>query len=219
MGVNEIKQEISKIEGSIELERQKLDGFRQRIIEEAKPFIRVQLKANVEGEVKSNSEHTKELGREKLSVMKQQLSVLLNNSDNLVDEIFSDDGLWIYVNYDIGDDRSAYTNKKLAGEKIHKAIRTVLGEAGQLLIDNNYIKAGSMYQWDTGTRRSYNLTSSNPVKSKLVYKGYLPIPELLGQFIGDYTKEIETIHELYVKVSDLKEKLSKQEAADLWDEV
>lgn len=219
MGVNEIKQEIIKCEASIELERQKLYEFRRRIIDETKPFIKAQLKENVEREVKTNSEHTKELGREQLSAMKQQLIGLLDGSDNLVEETFSDDRLWIYVNYDVGDDRYAYTNQKMAGEKIHKTIKTILGEAGRLLIENGYIKAGSMYQWDGGTYGSFNLTSSRPVKSKLVYKGYLPIPDLLGRLIGDYTKEIETFHELYVKVSDLRKRLSEQEAADLWDEV
>ena len=217
MGVNEIKQEIIAVEGSIELERQKLDELRRRIIDEAKPFIKVQLKENVEREVKTNSEHTKELGRERLSAMKQQLTALLDGNDNLVEETFSDDRLWIYVNYDVGDDRYAYTNQKMAGEKIHKTIKTILGEAGRLLIDNDYIKAGSMYQWDT--YGSFNLTSSRPVKSKLIYKGYLPIPDLLGRLIGDYTKKIETFHELHIKVSDLRKRLSEQEAADLWDEI
>ena len=105
----------------------------------------------------------------------------------------------------------------MAGEKIHKTIKTILGEAGRLLIDNDYIKAGSMYQWDT--YGSFNLTSSRPVKSKLIYKGYLPIPDLLGRLIGDYTKKIETFHELHIKVSDLRKRLSEQEAADLWDEI
>ena len=219
MGVNEIKQEISKFESSIELESQKLDELRQRIKEETKPFIKVQLKENVEREVKSNSEHTKELGRERLSAMKQQLTALLDSSDNLVEEMFSDDGLWIHVNYDVGDDRYAYSKQKAAGEKIYKAIKSILGEAGKLLIENDYIKAGSLYQWDSGAYNSFNFVNSNSAKSKLLYKGHLPIPESLGQLIGKYTKEIETLHELYVKVSDLKKRLSEQEAVDLWDEV
>lgn len=218
MGVTEIKQEINKLESAIELESQKLDELRKCIKEETKPFIKAQLKENVEGEVKSNSEHTKTMGRERLSEMKQQLTALLDSSDNLVEEMFSDDELWVHVNYDVGDDRSAYRNQKTAGEKIHTAIKAILGEAGKLLIENDYIKAGDMYKWDGGAYRNFNLVSSNTAKSKLIYRGYLPIPKSLGLLIGKYTKEIEALHELYVKVSDLKRRLSEQEAADLWDE-
>ena len=219
MGVNEIKKEIGKFESSIELESQKLDELRQRIKEETKPFIKVQLKENVEKEVKSNSEHTKELGRERLSAMKQQLTALLDNSDNLVEEMYSDDGLWIHVNYEVGDDWSAYAKRKMAEENIHKAIKTILGEAGKLLIENDYIKAGTMYQWDSGAYRSFNFVSSNSAKPRLLYRGPFRIPEALGQLIGTYTEEIKTLNDLYVKVLNLKRKLSEQEAVDLWDEV
>lgn len=214
MGVAEIKQEMSKLEGSIELENQKLDELRQHIVEEAKPFIKMQLKENVEREVKHNSEHTKELGREKLSAMKQQLTALLDRSDYLVEETFSDDKLWIHVNYEIGDDWYAYRKQETAEEQIYKAIKTILGEAGRLLIENGYIKAGTIYQW----AGAYPV-SSNLAKSKLLYKGSVSTPESLRQLIGKYKEIIRVLHELYVKVLNLKKELSEQEAVDLWDEV
>lgn len=218
MSVNKIKQEIRKCEKTIELETQMLDELRQQIVEEIKPFIKFQLKKNVETEVKSNSEHTKELGRDKLSVMKQQLSALLDRSDNLVEEVFSNDNLWIHVNYAIGNDWSAYSNQQVAGGKIHKAIKMILGEAGKLLVENGYMKVGSVYQFDSDSRRNFDLADSKLSKANLIFKGYLPIPEELGQLIGKYTKEIETLHKLYCKVLKLKTDLSEQEAADLWDE-
>ena len=70
MGVNEIKQEIGKYEHSIKLQQQALDKLRNQIIEETKPFVKIQLKSEVESRVKHNPEHTKELGRDALSAMK-----------------------------------------------------------------------------------------------------------------------------------------------------
>ena len=48
MGVNEIKQEIGKYEHSIKLQQQALDKLRNQIIEETKPFVKIQLKSEVE---------------------------------------------------------------------------------------------------------------------------------------------------------------------------
>ena len=120
MCVNEIKQEIGRYERSIELRQQALDKLRNQITEETKPFVKIQLKSEVESRVKHNPEHTKELGRDTLSAMKQRLFTLLDSSDNLVDTTFSDDSLWVHVNYNSDGSRYAYDNQKLAKEKIHK---------------------------------------------------------------------------------------------------
>ena len=74
-------------------------------------------------------------------------------------------------------------------------------------------------QRDNNSRRNFNLVDSSPVKSDLLYKGHLPTPKSLVLVIEEYAKELETLHELCGKVSDLKKELSEQEAADLWDEV
>lgn len=219
MGVNEIKQEIDKFERSIEAKQQNLNKLRQRITDEVKFFVNPQLKENVEKEVKSNSEHTIELGREKLSVMKQRLVALMDNSDNLVEKVFANNDFWSHVNFGIGDDRYAYGIQEEAKRKIYKGIKIILGEAGKLLIDYDYVKPGVMYQWDSDTRRNFNFVDSTPEKTDLIYKGHLPIPKALSLLIEEYAKEIKALYDLYVKVSDLKRDLSEQEAVDLWDEV
>jgi len=219
MGVNEIKQEIDKFERSIEAKQQNLDRLRQRITDETKIFINPQLKENVEREVKSNSEHTIELGREKLSVMKQSLVTLLDSSDSLTEKVLSNNDFWMHVNYDIGDDRYAYSIQDEAKGKIYRGIKIILGEAGKLLIEYDYIKPGVLYQWDSNTRRNFNLVDSNTAKSDLVYKGHLPTPKALSLLIEEYAKELKSLHELFVKALDLTKDLSEQKAVDLWDEV
>lgn len=108
MGVNEIKQEIGNLERSIEAQQQNLNKLRQRITDEIKPFVKPLLKENVEKEVRGNSEHTKGLGREKLSTMKQELMALVDNSDSLVEKVLANNDFWMHINYDIGDERYMY---------------------------------------------------------------------------------------------------------------
>jgi len=219
MGVNEIKQEIGKLECSIENKQQDLNRLRQRITDEVKPFVKPLLKENVEKEVRSNSEHTKGLGREKLSAMKQELMALVDSSDSLVEKVLTNNDFWMHVNYDIDDERYMYgiSREEVKG-KIQKGIKIILGEAGKLLIDYGYIKAGTMYQWDN-THRSFNLVDSGQKKSDLLYKEYFSTPNSLKLLMEEYAKGLGALHELCEKVSDLKKELSEQEAADLWDEV
>lgn len=219
MGVNEIKQEIGRYERSIELRQQALDKLRNQITEETKPFVKIQLKSEVESRVKHNPEHTKELGRDTLSAMKQRLFTLLDSSDNLVDTTFSDDSLWVHVNYNSDGSRYAYDNQKLAKEKIHKGIKMIIGEAGKILLDNGYIKVGHEYRWDDDFYRSYNFKNDSKAKTKLLYGFGLSVPPNIQALIEKYVEEIKALHEASIKVSDLQKALSEQEAVDLWDEV
>lgn len=219
MGVNEIKQEIGEIEHSIELEQQELNKLRQQIIEEVKPFAKDQIKSEVENKVKYESEHTKELGRDALAAMKQRLFALLDNSDDLVEKVFDDDGLWIHINYDPGDERYAYFNQKNAEEQIYKGIKRILGEAGKILLDNGYIQVGYEYKWEGAARRNFNLVDDKPTQANLLYGKPISISKSIRSLIEEYKKRIEALHEAYFKVLDLKERLSRQEAVDLWDEV
>lgn len=219
MSVNKIKQEIGKVERSIEVKQQNLDRLRQRITEEVKPFVNPQLKESVEREVHRNSEHTKELGRDNLSAMKQSLIALLDSSDSLVEKVLTNNDFWMHVNYCVGDDRYAYGIQEEAKRKIYKGIKIILGEAGKLLIDYGYIQTGAMYRWDGDTRRSLDLVNSNPQKSDLVYIGAISLPKSLSQLMEEYVKEVSALHELCIKTMELKEDLSRQEAIDLWEEV
>lgn len=220
MGVNEIKQEIGKFERSINDELKTLDGLRQRITDGVKPFVNPQLKENVEKEIKSSSEHTKNLGREKLSAMKQQLIDLLDNSDSLVEKVFSNNDFWMHVNFDLNDDRYAYgVHQEEVKGNICKGIKIILGEAGKLLIAYDYIKPGIEYQWDGANRRNFNLVDNSPAKSDLICKKPLRIPQSLRLLIEEYAKGVQRLYELHLKVSDLKKDLSEQEATDLWDGV
>jgi hypothetical protein len=221
MGVVEIKQEIEKCESSIKAQQQSFLVQRQQIIDAIKPFVNARLKEEVEAEVKRNSEHTKELGKPALSEMKKRLAELLENSDRITDEAFGDDTIWTYVNYKVLPDGDrfgqGYNNRKAAKENILKGIKIIIGEAGKILLDNKYIKVGGQYRWDADVR--YDYTRAGKGATKIVYGYGLSLPQNIEKLIDEYCKGIEDLHETAGKVLDLKEKLSEQEAVDLWDEV
>lgn len=219
MSVNELREKISQHEDSIRIQQQALCELRRSIVEEIKPFVKTELKKNVEDQVKSDFEHTKELGHDKLASMKQQLLDLLDSSDSIVEKMFSDDALWIHVNYNADGSSYAFESQERAKEMMDRGIRAVLGEVGRLLKNFGYIEFGSIYRFDNHSHRSFNLVSGNQAQAKLFYRGCVSKPTPLEQLIDEYVKKIGPLHEECVEVSNLKTALLKQEAVDLWNEV
>lgn len=215
MGVKEIKQEIEINENNEKNKIKILHELREKIVEEIKPYASERLKRHVESSVKDNPEHTKELGKETLTEMKKRLFDLLAISDEIVDKIFEDDKLWSHVNYYIvpGGDKygQRYNNSKKAGEDIRLGIKTVLGEAGRILVDYKYAKAIGQYD---RSGSEWKLISNN----KIIYAYGISLPKVLEDLIKQYSKELEQLHDVVEKIDILKQKLLEQEALDLWDE-
>ncbi|HCS10933.1 MAG TPA: hypothetical protein DIV40_05695 [Clostridiales bacterium] len=213
MGVKEIKQEIEINENNEKNKIKTLNDIREKIVEKTKPYVNEQLKKKVESAVKNNPDHTKELGKETLSEMKKRLTELLAISDEIVDKTFEDDKLWLHVNYNIvpGGDKfgQRYNNSKKAGENIQLGIRTVLGEAGRILVEYKYAKASGQ------SGNEWRIISNN----KMTYAYALSLSKDLEELIKQYSKELEQLHDFVEKIDDLKQELSEQEALDLWDEV
>ena len=221
MSVLEIKKKIEQLNTAITEQQKSLALLRQQIVTASKPFVKERIKHEIEQQVKSNSEHTKELGRDALTEMKKQLLSILDNSDALVDDIFNDDELWVHINYNVIPNMDlfgqGYDKGKLAKENIHKGIRIALGEAGKILIKYKYLSPGNQYTWDYGMRYYYSCT--NQAESRLMYAYGLSLPEELFQMIEKYSKGIWRLHEVSCQLLDSQKALSEQEAIDLWNEV
>lgn len=214
--IDEIKSQIDKEKKTINVQQNEMQEIRHHIIDAAKPFLRELIEKEVNEQVKSDPEHTKEIGIEKLTEMKQEFMTLLANSDRIVDEIFSEDSFWIHTGYMIksGVDQyvQLYENKKAAEERINKGFRAVVGKAGQLLKDNGYLKSSRLFQ------RPYNHVGMGlPVY--LIYQGYLPVPDNIKLLQKQYIDKLEALHNSYHNISRLERELSEQEAADLWNQV
>ena len=221
MNVLEIKKNIESLTVSIADQQRSLAILRQQIVTAIKPFVKERIKYEVEHQVKTNSEHTKALGKDALTEMKKQLQTALENSDAVIDGIFGDDTLWVHVNYQVvpnGDRFSqSFNNQNAAGEKIRKGIKIAVGEAGKILVDYKYLPIGNLYVWDSGMR--YDYTRANQGQSKLMYAYALALPQELETLIGKYSKGVGLLHDASCKLMDLQKTLSQQEAMDLWNEV
>lgn len=217
MSVETIKQQIEKETANLATKMNDFEVRRTEIIKQLKPFIQGELKKIVENEVKRNPEHTKTLGTERLGEMKKQLSSLLEESDNLVDIVFHDDSLWVYVNYSIvakGDSWGQKSNNtKKAETCINRGIKKVLGKAGKILIDFEYAKAGSKYETSAQWQREDN----NEIVFGSNYGFYMP-PDI-EKIIKEYCNQIDGLHDNVEQVEKLKNQLLEQEAVDLWEQV
>lgn len=174
------------------------------------------MKNIVESEVKQKSEHTKELGTDKLKAMKQQLTSLVEQSDELVDTVFGHDELWIHINYSIYPNGDSWgqkgNNVKKAEQNIIRGVKKILGKAGKILIDYDYAKAGAKYERSSQWQQDDD--------NEIVYgSNYgFQIPRDLEKKIGDYCSQIEKLHDVIEKTDKLKKELSEQEAIDLWEQ-
>lgn len=217
MNVNELREKIDQHLDSIQAKQESLNKIRQHIIDEIKPFIKTELQKTVDNEVTYDAIHTKELGVEKLSSMKQQLLDLLDRSDSLVEEIFSDDDFWFHVNIGTNKIGHTYEDDRIATQKINEGIRLALGAVGKLFQVFGYIEAQNKYRRENGSHRNFNLVSDNQPQDKLFYRGYVETPKTLQLLIEEYANRIGPLHQEYIEISDLQEKLLKQEASDLWN--
>lgn len=217
MSVESIKQQIEKENASLATKLSDFEARRTEIIKQLKPFIQSELKKIVENEVKRNPEHTKALGVERLSEMKKQLTSLLEESDSLVDTVFQDDSLWVYVNYSIAAKGDSWgqknNNTKKAETCIKRGIKRVLGKAGKILIDFDYAKAGSKYE----TTAQWQCEENNEIVLGSNYGFYMPSD--IEKTIKEYCDQIENLHDNVEQLEKLKTQLLEQEAVDLWEQV
>lgn len=221
MSTLEIKKKIELLNTSLVDQRESLAVLRQQIVAASKPFVRERVKSEIEHQVRGNPEHTKKLGKDALAEMKKQLLTALENSDAVVDGIFSDDELWVHENYTVSPEGDrfgqGYNKKKSAKENIHKGIKVAIGEAGKILIEHKYLSPGNQYRWDSDMR--YDYTRANKGKSKLMYGYGLSLPQEINLLIENYCKGVGQLHEALCQLMDLQKALSEQEAIDLWNEV
>lgn len=221
MSVLEIKKKIDSLDISVAEQQKSLALLREQIVAAIKPFVKERIKNEVESHVKTNSEHTKALGKDTLAEMKKELLAALENSDTFIDDIFGDNTLWVHENYQVipnGDRFSQkYNNQKSAKEKIRNGIKIAVGVAGKILIDHKYLSIGNLYVWESGMR--YDYTRANNGKSRLMYAYGLSLPQGISRLIEDYSNGIGQLHEVLCQLLDAQKSLSVQEALDLWNEV
>lgn len=216
MSSETIKQEIVTYNDTKTNLVSDLDKEQMMLIEMLKPFIKSKLQEFIEDAVKHNPDHTKSLGLDKLSQIKNELANLLNESDALVSNTFSNNKHWIHVDYHIVENGDSfgqqYNNQKLAKEKIISGIKTIFGKAGKILIDYQYKKANPVNSHSS----EWQITAT----SEIVYgSNYgFQIPDNIEKAMKTYADNISKLHNTIDKLAKLTKALNEQEALDLWDQ-
>jgi len=156
------------------------------------------------------------LGTVKLSEMKKDLNDLLEISDEIVDEQFSDDASWVHVDYEVDPKCDKYSqahdNSKAAGDNLRKSVKRIFGHAGKILIKFGYASAQKAY---SSHHHAEWLEEAN---SSIVYGYGYSYPDNIESLIREYSEGIKTLHKFFEEITTLEESLDKQEASDMWDQ-
>lgn len=215
MSIEKIQSDITTTKQKIEIQGKKLDELGNQIVRELKPYIKQKIENAITNEVKEKSEHTKSLGKERLTELKQSLQSLLAQSDVLMDELYSNDEVWVHKNYIIiekGDSfGQKYNNQKKADRTVTDPARIVLGRAGKLLSDYGYVKVAPRYSGGHGEWKENE-------RSEVIY-GY-SIGGFQSSFektIKEYIEALGVYHDNIEELTRLEKALSEQEAMDIWD--
>jgi hypothetical protein len=219
MTVEKIRNEVNKFENDINGLLSSLKEIRFNIIEQLKPFINSSIKNMVENEVRSNSEHTKSLGKEQLGQMKSKLNQILENCDQSVENLFADDKYWVYQNLEdlIKCEKYGVSScEKKAWEELSIGIKKLYGLAGELLQLYKYIKIDDSY---AGRVNSCEWKKGHDNKIIYAYGISTYSNKNLENLIKQYKEKIESLYTLSHELGECRIKLSEQEAVDLWEEL
>ena len=219
--VEEIKKELNEVEVEICKQQERFDELRHQITIEIVPFAKETIKKVVENGVKSDPEHTKSLDRAVLVEMKQRLGDTLERCEQIVKETLKDDSYWLHVSYKTApnDRYRGYEDKKQAEALIHQGIRAIIGEAERILIDYKYMRVSNQSAQVYNTISKYDYSREKRPSSRHIYKGYISLPKSVEDKICQYGKGIDTLCDILWKQRDVQERLSQQEALDIWDEL
>lgn len=217
MSSENIKEQIQQESENKKEIVQVLDVCRSEIIKLIKPFVKEELEKIVLNQVKQKPEHTKELGMDNLKTMKQRLTNLLEQSDELVDSIYANDEFWLHVNYLTGsvDDSlgQSWSNVREAEKQIHRGIKIILGKSGKIIIDYAYEKSGTKYertgQWQQDDEYGIVYGSNYMIL----------LPKELENKINEYCSQLRKLCECVEKKVGLEQELSREEAMELWEQV
>lgn len=213
MSLEDLQEELSIREEEIATIQEKLNEQRISIINGAKPIIRAAIQDCVEKMVKTKAEHTVALGKEKVSILKSELSDVLSRIDSFIETIYANDDYWVYTTYVLPSQSSlmpANRNHSIV-DQIYEGLQVSYGLAGSLLQKYKYVTVGydRFSEWQV---KSYS--SSQPqIKSG-------DVPSLPTDFNKLISQHKDTGVDLYNKLSHVRSlhiNIAKHRAEDLWN--
>ncbi|MGN1379624.1 MAG: hypothetical protein ACI4XR_04465 [Bacilli bacterium] len=214
MDTKEVKKTILELEKKDNIFKTEAENLQKKIITEIKNCYGNEMESLVIKEVKNQPEKTKSLGKDELSNMKSELSDIIKNLDNSVDEIMSNNKFWIHLNKKTYENDNIYQVPRNAKHAIEDGVREIFGLVGKLLIKYNYCEAKAY-------NNHYNFSpwyyeKENP--NKIIYGYGITLIKCVDELANKYGTCIFDRIKNKQELQQAKEKLEKQEAIALWDE-
>ena len=122
MSIEELKQNIKNMEKEKNELKGQAEDLKEKIIQNIKENYANEIEKIVKNQVKNNPEKTKELGKEKISSMKNELNDTIKSLDSYVESILSNKDYWLHFNCD-SEKKSSYEMERNATNAIEKGIK------------------------------------------------------------------------------------------------
>ena len=210
MNIEDLGNQISEYECQIVALGTKMENVKNKIVVEIETYLKETYIKDIEYQVKSKTDITKQLGVEKLSELKQELTQLLDRVSGLTKESFNKDSLWIHKNYDIKEKDEfgiMYNSKQNIKTNITKTIRELMGHGGRLIIKYGYENYSNNTCWE-------KIQNSDIPK----YSYSIMLNDGIEEVMKEYTALFEQLHDCHVKLLKAKKDKAQQEALDLWSQ-
>ncbi len=216
-----MENKIKELENKINIEKEKCNEY----ISKSEPikikcidliiyFIKHKIKEKVEYLVKTNVDNTNSLGLQKLSELKKEMNLLIDNVDKLKDLICDDYNIWKVSEEFIGTITfgegnnlgKLYNNEVDIKNRIAEFIRKELSKIGEVLYKFNYIKEDDFgHEWKKS-------------KGAIEYRYGIGLNAELEDDIKAYTEIFTEYFKANETIFKLENELKETKAMFLWEQ-
>lgn len=182
-------------------------------IQAATMFFRGYFQQRVEREIVNHPELTQSLGIEKLGELKKELTALIKNTPEIVEERLRKEQVWDHLRQlpdGLGNagrlSNDGHNLVYSAGGQIQEELRWIFGYVGQLLIKFGLAKGGHGSEWET-----------KPGSAVPRYQYGLPTNEEMDTLMKKHKELFSAFVILQVRVLDAERERQQAIARDLWD--
>lgn len=218
-----MENKIKELENKIAIEKEKCEGYIEKG-EEIKVkcvnlivnCIKYKIRDGIETFVKKEVDNTNNLGLEKLSELKKEMNILIENTNNLRESISKENiNIWKVskdfistIDFGIGDNfGKQYNNKKEISSNTTNLVKKEFSKIGKLLYEFNYLNSEnkSKHGWELNgstPKYSYGISLYNELDDTL---------KLYGEIFDDYFDSNE-------RLIKYEKELKETKALLLWEQ-
>lgn len=204
MTIAEIDEKISINESDVITINSNLDTMKKELMAESYDFLIVEINQEIERIVKEKSEHTLELGQEKLYAFKADIKQTIESINSIYFSNFEKENVCDHINYKL-DNLCLNKNHLQEGirRKLQYAIKDTFQEIGRLLIKYGYVGLS-------------NWTNNYPNNDMICFRGELQLLPNINVSIRLYSDEYEKLYNKLRSIENLKKEKLEEQAVELF---